>query len=130
MLQQTLPIDSRFIPDWTAFERSFFGIDATKSFGILDGSGEGVGAELVIGKVGNLVIEKRKTPEFQEVRPERAKAPEARYAYYRRCQKFRRNGGQCKAPAMKGEQICYKHAEQQATEDRRVRERRELLSRP
>ena len=56
--------------------------------------------------------------------------PELRYAYYRRCQQFRRNGQQCKAPAMKGEPICYKHAEQAATESRRVRQRRELLSRP
>jgi len=56
--------------------------------------------------------------------------PEARYAYYRRCRQFHRNGEQCKAPAMKGESICYKHAEQAATESRRVRQRRELLSRP
>src|SRR5258707_6580782 len=55
--------------------------------------------------------------------------PEARYAYYRRCQQFRRNGQQCKAPAVKGESICHKHAEQATTEDRRARQRRELLSR-
>src|SRR5258707_10589831 len=56
--------------------------------------------------------------------------PEARYAYYRRCQQFRKNGQQCKAPAVKGEPICHKHAEQAATEERRVQQRRELLSRP
>jgi hypothetical protein len=36
---------------------------------------------------------------------------EERYAYYRRCQVVR-TGGQCKAPAMKDRQVCYKHAEQ------------------
>jgi hypothetical protein len=47
------------------------------------------------------------------------KAPESRYAYYRRCQVFRRNGEQCKAPAEKGAVICYAHAREQATEFRR-----------
>jgi hypothetical protein len=56
--------------------------------------------------------------------------PEARYAYYRRCQRFRRNGEQCKAPAMKGEAICYRHAEQAASEESRARQRRELLATP
>jgi hypothetical protein len=55
---------------------------------------------------------------------------EARHAYYRRCQQFRRNGDQCKAPAVKGESICHKHAEQAATEERRARQRRELLATP
>src|SRR5258708_18270886 len=55
---------------------------------------------------------------------------EARYAYYRRCRHFRRNGQQCKAPAVKGQPICHKHAEQATTEDRRARQRRELLARP
>jgi len=36
---------------------------------------------------------------------------EERYAYYRRCQVVRK-GGQCKAPAMKDRQVCYKHDEQ------------------
>ena len=31
--------------------------------------------------------------------------PEARYAYYRRCQMFRKGGEQCKAPAEKGGKI-------------------------
>jgi hypothetical protein len=43
---------------------------------------------------------------------------EERYAYYRRCQTFRSNGERCKAPAMKGERLCYKH-EQQAQAQRR-----------
>jgi hypothetical protein len=45
--------------------------------------------------------------------------PEARYAYYRRCQKLRSNGAQCKAPALKGEILCYKHAAQAVTAERR-----------
>jgi hypothetical protein len=53
--------------------------------------------------------------------------PEARYAYYRRCQVFRRNGEQCKAPAETGAHICYAHARQQAMEARRRHERRVVL---
>src|SRR3982074_2657715 len=44
---------------------------------------------------------------------------EARYAYYRRCQVFRKNGEQCKAPAEKDSHICYAHAGQQALTLRR-----------
>jgi len=44
---------------------------------------------------------------------------EERYGYYRRCQRFRRNGQQCKAPAMKGADQCYKHQEQADIERRR-----------
>jgi|ERR1041385_571268 hypothetical protein len=54
--------------------------------------------------------------------------PEARYAYYRRCQVFRRGGEQCKAPAEKGSHICYAHAGQLATAVRRERERRAVLT--
>jgi hypothetical protein len=54
--------------------------------------------------------------------------PEARYAYYRRCQEFRRNGEQCKAPAEKGSQICHAHAGQRAMALRRERERRAVLA--
>jgi hypothetical protein len=53
--------------------------------------------------------------------------PEARYAYYRRCQVFRRGGEQCKAPAEKGSHICYAHAGQLATAVRRERERHAVL---
>src|SRR5579859_1897591 len=53
--------------------------------------------------------------------------PEARYAYYRRCQLFRRGGAQCKAPAEKGSHICYAHAGQLATAVRRERERQAVL---
>jgi hypothetical protein len=44
---------------------------------------------------------------------------EERYGYYRRCQRFRRNGQQCKAPAMKDTDRCYKHQEQADIERRR-----------
>jgi hypothetical protein len=56
------------------------------------------------------------------------RAPEARYAYYRRCQVFRRNGVQCKAPAEKGAHICHAHASQLAMAVRRERERRAVLA--
>jgi hypothetical protein len=44
---------------------------------------------------------------------------EERYGYYRRCRRFRRNGQQCKAPAMKGADLCHKHQEQADVERRR-----------
>src|ERR1051326_59049 len=56
------------------------------------------------------------------------RVPEARYAYYRRCQVFRRNGEQCKAPAEKGSHICYSHAAQRAMAFRRDLERRIVLA--
>jgi hypothetical protein len=56
------------------------------------------------------------------------KAPEARYAYYQRCQDFRKNGEQCKAPAEKGSQICHAHAGQRAMALRRERERGAVLA--
>jgi len=62
----------------------------------------------------------------QETAPERI--PEARYAYYRRCQVFRKGGEQCKAPAEKGSHICYAHAGQLATAVRRERERQVVLA--
>lgn len=44
---------------------------------------------------------------------------EERYGYYRRCQRFRRNGEQCKAPAMKGEPFCHQHTQEAEMELRR-----------
>jgi hypothetical protein len=61
-------------------------------------------------------------------RDEQQRTPEARYSYYRRCQVFRRNGEQCKAPAEKGSQICHAHAAQQAMAFRRELERRIVLA--
>src|SRR5262249_22224569 len=53
------------------------------------------------------------------------KAPEPRFAYHRRCQQFRKHGEQCKAPALKGGEHCYKHAgmiERAAREARQISE--------
>lgn len=65
-----------------------------------------------------------------EIQTTPGRIPEARYAYYRRCQQFRKNGQQCKAPAVKGEPIYHKHAEQAAMKERWARQRRELLATP
>jgi hypothetical protein len=54
--------------------------------------------------------------------------PVAWYSYYRRCQWFRRNGEQCKAPAEKGAAICHAHAAQQAMAFRHDLERRIVLA--
>ena len=56
------------------------------------------------------------------------KTPAERFAYYRRCQVFRRNGEQCKAPSEKGSYICHAHAGQLAMAVRRERERRAVLT--
>ncbi|HEY2361846.1 MAG TPA: hypothetical protein VGK36_12055 [Candidatus Angelobacter sp.] len=56
------------------------------------------------------------------------RVPEARYAYYRRCQVFRKGGEQCKAPAEKGALICHAHAGQLATAVRREIGRRIVLA--
>jgi hypothetical protein len=60
--------------------------------------------------------------------PKAGRVPEARYSYYRRCQLFRRNGEQCKAPAEKGAHICHAHAAQQAMALRREIERGVVLA--
>jgi hypothetical protein len=72
----------------------------------------------------NVMIEDIHSPELTQTHVK----PEPRYAYYRRCQVFRGNGEQCKAPAEKGEQICHAHATQQATALRRERERQAVLA--
>jgi len=71
------------------------------------------------------MMEDRYSPEHQETEP---RIPEARYAYYRRCQVFRKGGEQCKAPAEKGSHICYAHAGQLAMAVRRERERHTVLA--
>jgi hypothetical protein len=45
---------------------------------------------------------------------------EKRYGYYRRCQRFRKNGLPCKAPAMKDTDRCYKHQAQDIEQRRRA----------
>jgi hypothetical protein len=82
-----------------------------------------------------LVIERQNPLNFMQqatipsatTQPVPERIPEARYAYYRRCQVFRRSGEQCKAPAEKGSHICYAHAGQLALAVRRERERRAVL---
>jgi len=59
---------------------------------------------------------------------EPGRIPEARYSYYRRCQVFRRNGEQCKAPAETGSPMCHAHAGQLAMAVRREQERRAVLA--
>ena len=59
---------------------------------------------------------------------EERSVPETRYAYYRRCQVFRKGGVQCKAPAEKGAHICHAHAGQLAMAVRRERERQAVLA--
>ncbi len=54
--------------------------------------------------------------------------PEARYAYYRRCQEFCKGGEQCKAPAEKGAAVCYAHARQRAMTARREAGRLSVLT--
>jgi hypothetical protein len=69
--------------------------------------------------------------EIQQTNTTKATAvrvPELRYAYYRRCHVFRRNGEQCKAPAEKGSYICHAHAGQLAMAVRREQERRAVLA--
>jgi hypothetical protein len=56
----------------------------------------------------------------------RKRTPEPRYAYYRRCLQFRKNGKQCRAPALKGESLCYMHDAQARAEIKYQQSRREL----
>ncbi len=65
---------------------------------------------------------------MQLPRNQKMPMPEARYAYYRRCQEVRWNGEQCKAPAEKGARICHAHAGQRAMAERRGVERRAVLA--
>jgi hypothetical protein len=123
--QSTL-IPGQFMANSPQFDLDRLGISALKSFGMLvTGIQGGVPQDRVNGSSGDRVIGKSKESDTAAPR-----VPEARYAYYRRCQKFCRNGNQCKAPAMKGEQICHQHAQQADNERRREQRRRELLSRP
>jgi hypothetical protein len=85
----------------------------------------------VIGESGDRVIGKAgDTSSMSEMSTVEClvRVPEARYAYYRRCQVFRRNGEQCKAPAEKGAQICHAHYGQMAMAVRRERARRAVLA--
>lgn len=57
--------------------------------------------------------------DYSRIGPLQGQIVEERYGYYRRCQRFRKNGQQCKAPAMKDTDRCYKHQEQADIERRR-----------
>lgn len=57
-------------------------------------------------------------------------SPEGRYGYYRRCLEFRQNGEQCKAPALKGDSLCYKHAQQAETARRKATMRSSVVLPP
>jgi hypothetical protein len=73
-------------------------------------------------------MQQSRTQETNTARAAAQRTPEATYAYYRRCQVFRKDGEQCKVPAEKGSHICYAHAGQLATAVRRERERRAVLA--
>jgi hypothetical protein len=77
----------------------------------------------------DVMMEDRYSPEHQKERrtTPAERIPEARHAYYRRCQVFRKGGEQCKAPAETGSLICHAHAGQLAMAVRRERERRAVL---
>jgi hypothetical protein len=63
----------------------------------------------------------------EPAREEAERTPEERYAYYRRCKVLRANGVQCKAPAMKGENVCYSHLTDAEMARRREGQRRAVL---
>ena len=125
---QPNPVSVLFMPNLIDFGTSLLGMPQPKSFAMLVGYTQGATPwqNRVIGTSGDPVIGTSKT----DLPTAAHQATELRYAYYRRCRHFRRNGEQCKAPAMKGEQICHSHAGQLDAERRRQQQRRELLSRP
>jgi hypothetical protein len=112
-LRKIAPLAGAFTFRSAAFDVSSTAMAALKSFAMLVGPTPGAPPA---NKERNMSMPSR--------------TPEPRYAYYRRCQQFRRNGEQCKAPAMKGEHTCHRHAEQADMERRRAEQRREILSRP
>jgi hypothetical protein len=97
------------------------GDEVAKCFRMLDDA-EGVGV------MDNQADRKTVTPTIEEERST-ALVPvlEERYAYYRRCTQLRRNGQQCKGPAMKGETVCYSHFNQAELARFRERERNNIL---
>src|SRR5260370_12532200 len=129
------PFSGEFMPNPPRFDASSPLVSALKSFGTLVVPTPGVGVAKMerrrppeLPKSGN--CQNSKPPIEDGCSHQTPRLPEARYAYYRRCHQFRRNGEQCKAPALKGEHICYRHAEQAGVERRRQQQRRELLAKP
>src|SRR5258708_36028380 len=119
---QINPILPQFWADFDAFEASFLGMTEAKSFAILVGQGEGVGADLVVGCTSNLAMEKPKRLNFMQSHKVLQIAteqpiPQACYAYYRRCQQSRKDGQQRNAPSVNGHTVCHHHARPGASED-------------
>lgn len=48
-----------------------------------------------------------------------------KYAYYTRCERLKKNKEQCRAPALNGTRVCYKHTQQ----DEVARRREEAIAR-
>ena len=96
------------------------GIECGKCFVLLVDGGRGAGTS------GYRDIGKGKSMNESRTFREPKQALEARYAYYRRCQAVKKNGEQCKAPAVRGEQICCKHGLQQDMQQRWRRQREAL----
>ena len=53
------------------------------------------------------------------VRAARTGISPTKYAYYIRCERMKKNEEQCRAPALKGTRVCYKHSQQDETALRR-----------
>jgi hypothetical protein len=102
---------------------------AAKSFRILAGPDARVGHQQEMNKIHSCDV-RLELLDAQTKATERKALITERYAYYRRCRHFRANGEQCKAPAMKGQSICNRHAEQLELERRRAEQRREFYARP
>lgn len=112
------------------------GIIGAKSSGIIIGGTQEGGitesdtAGTIEAKPSGVIIDGTQVGKVEAAPKLEGGVLEERHAYYRRCQHVRKNGRQCKAPALKGEQICYSHAGQIDAARRLERERREFLARP
>src|SRR6266849_4942517 len=76
-------------------------------------------SKVTIGQIERHADEGRLSGEGNGTETLHGQIVEERHGYYRRCQRFRKNGQQCKAPAMKDADRCYKHQEQADIERRR-----------
>lgn len=47
------------------------------------------------------------------------RTPPVKHAYYIRCERLKNNKEQCRAPALKGTRVCYKHTQQDEAACRR-----------
>jgi hypothetical protein len=115
--------------NWTGLDGALQVVLAAKSFRILAGPDARVGHQQEMNKI-HCWEALLKLLESQTKATDRKVLATERYAYYRRCRLFRANGEQCKAPAMKGQSICNRHAEQLERERRWAEQRCEFYSRP